>query len=32
MIGVFVGLELIFNGWAWIMLSLGVKNFPKLTI
>jgi uncharacterized membrane protein HdeD (DUF308 family) len=31
-IGVFVGVELIFNGWAWIMLSLGVKNIPKLTI
>lgn len=25
-IGLFVGIELIFNGWAWIMLSLGLKN------
>jgi len=24
-IGLFVGIELIFNGWAWIMLSLGLR-------
>jgi len=24
-IGLFVGIELIFNGWGWIMLSLGLK-------
>ena len=24
-IGLFVGIEMIFNGWAWIMLSLGLK-------
>src|SRR6185295_16205379 len=23
-IGLFVGIEMIFNGWAWIMLSLGL--------
>jgi uncharacterized membrane protein HdeD (DUF308 family) len=29
-IGLFVGIELIFNGWAWIMLSLGLKkNVPS---
>lgn len=27
-IGLFVGIELIFNGWAWIMLSLGLRNAP----
>ncbi len=31
-LGVFVGMELIFNGCAWIMLALGVKNYPKLLI
>jgi uncharacterized membrane protein HdeD (DUF308 family) len=25
-IGLFVGIELIFNGWAWIMLSLGLRE------
>jgi len=25
-IGLFVGIELIFNGWAWIMLSLGLRQ------
>lgn len=25
-IGLFVGIELIFNGWAWIMLSLSVRE------
>ena len=24
-IGLFVGIEMIFNGWAWIMLSLGLR-------
>lgn len=28
-IGFCVGLELIFRGWFWIMLGLGVKNLPK---
>lgn len=27
-IGVFVGIELIFNGWGWVMFSLGLKNLP----
>jgi uncharacterized membrane protein HdeD (DUF308 family) len=25
-IGLFVGIELIFNGWAWIMLSMGLRE------
>ena len=25
-IGLFVGIELIFNGWAWIMLALGLRE------
>ena len=25
-IGLFIGIELIFNGWAWIMLSLGLRR------
>ncbi|HUY89370.1 MAG TPA: HdeD family acid-resistance protein [Pirellulales bacterium] len=28
-IGIFVGIELIFNGWAWVMFSLGLKNLPR---
>lgn len=24
-IGLFIGIDLIFNGWAWVMLSLGLK-------
>lgn len=27
-IGVFVGIELIFSGWSWIMLALWAKNVP----
>jgi uncharacterized membrane protein HdeD (DUF308 family) len=27
-IGLFVGIEMIFNGWAWIMLSLGLRESP----
>ncbi|MFZ5832226.1 MAG: HdeD family acid-resistance protein [Planctomycetota bacterium] len=27
-IGLFVGIDLIFNGWAWIMLALTAKNLP----
>jgi len=27
LIGLFVGIEMIFNGWAWIMLALGLKAF-----
>jgi uncharacterized membrane protein HdeD (DUF308 family) len=29
-IGLFVGLELIFNGWTWIMLWLGLRRAPGL--
>jgi uncharacterized membrane protein HdeD (DUF308 family) len=25
-IGLFVGIELIFNGWAWVMLALGLRR------
>jgi uncharacterized membrane protein HdeD (DUF308 family) len=25
-IGVFVGIDMIFNGWSWIMLSLGLRS------
>lgn len=27
-IGLFIGIDLIFNGWTWIMLSLGVRRLP----
>jgi uncharacterized membrane protein HdeD (DUF308 family) len=27
-IGLLVGLELLFNGWTWIMLAFAVKNLP----
>jgi uncharacterized membrane protein HdeD (DUF308 family) len=25
-IGLFVGIEMIFNGWAWIMLAIGLRS------
>jgi uncharacterized membrane protein HdeD (DUF308 family) len=28
-IGLLVGLELLFNGWTWIMLSLAIRSLPK---
>ncbi len=28
-IGLLVGIELIFNGWTWVMLSFVVKNLPE---
>ena len=28
-IGLFIGIELIFNGWSWVMLALGLRAFPK---
>ena len=28
-IGLFVGLELLFNGWTWIMLSFAIKKLPR---
>lgn len=27
-IGLFVGIDLIFNGWSWVMLALAVRNLP----
>jgi uncharacterized membrane protein HdeD (DUF308 family) len=27
-IGTFVGIELIFNGWSWVMLALGLRQLP----
>jgi hypothetical protein len=28
-IGLFVGIDLIFNGWAWIALSLALRKTPE---
>jgi uncharacterized membrane protein HdeD (DUF308 family) len=28
-IGLFIGIDLILNGWAWIMLALGLRTVPK---
>jgi uncharacterized membrane protein HdeD (DUF308 family) len=28
-IGLFVGIEMLFNGWAWIMLALGLRAIAK---
>jgi uncharacterized membrane protein HdeD (DUF308 family) len=28
LVGLLVGLELFFNGWTWIMLSLAIRNIP----
>ena len=28
-IGLFIGIEMIFNGWAWIMLALGLRSVAK---
>jgi uncharacterized membrane protein HdeD (DUF308 family) len=28
-IGLFVGIEMIFNGWSWIMLALGLRTIAK---
>ena len=28
-IGLIVGIELIFYGWTWVMLSIAVKNIPE---
>ena len=30
-IGLFIGIDLIFNGWSWIMLSLGLRQFKPTT-
>jgi uncharacterized membrane protein HdeD (DUF308 family) len=29
LIGLFLGIEMIFNGWTWIMLSMFIRNLPK---
>jgi uncharacterized membrane protein HdeD (DUF308 family) len=29
-IGLLVGIELLFNGWTWIMLSLAIKRLPRI--
>lgn len=28
-IGLYLGIEMIFNGWAWIMLALALKKLPQ---
>jgi uncharacterized membrane protein HdeD (DUF308 family) len=28
-IGLFVGIDMIFNGWTWVMLALSLKSLPK---
>lgn len=28
-IGLFIGIDLIFNGWSWIMLSLGLRQYKR---
>ncbi len=28
-IGLFIGIELVFNGWAWVMLALGLRALAK---
>jgi uncharacterized membrane protein HdeD (DUF308 family) len=30
-IGLFIGIELIFNGWAWVMLAWGLRAVAKRT-
>lgn len=30
-IGLLVGLEMLFNGWTWIMLALGLRQLPLTT-
>jgi uncharacterized membrane protein HdeD (DUF308 family) len=28
-IGLLVGLEMLFNGWTWMMLALALRNLPR---
>jgi hypothetical protein len=28
-IGLFVGIDMIFSGWTWIMLALRLKSLPR---
>ncbi len=30
-IGLLVGLEMLFHGWTWIMLSLAIRRIPAKT-
>ena len=30
-IGLLVGLEMLFSGWTWIMLGLAIRNLPRET-
>jgi uncharacterized membrane protein HdeD (DUF308 family) len=30
-VGLLVGLEMLFNGWTWIMLAMAIKNLPAET-
>ena len=30
-IGLLVGLEMLFNGWTWIMLGMAIRNLPQST-
>ena len=30
-IGTFVGLDLLFNGWSWVMLALAARKIPNVT-
>lgn len=29
-IGLFVGVDMLFNGWTWVMLSLGLRSIPEV--
>ena len=29
-IGLFIGIEMVFNGWYWVMLSIGLKRAPRI--
>ena len=29
-IGLFIGIDLLFNGWAWIMLAIGLRTAPRI--
>jgi uncharacterized membrane protein HdeD (DUF308 family) len=28
-IGLFLGIEMIFNGWTWIMIALGLRSYAR---
>jgi hypothetical protein len=28
----FIGIELIFNGWSWVMLAIGLRSLPKTSV